>query len=71
MPGTFRMDVKMDDLATPNAELQVDPYLFRRHFTNGEAKKLALPKGMPRLDEFDFGYRADRAKGAGQLAGTT
>jgi exodeoxyribonuclease V len=55
VPGTYRMDVKMDDLDTPNLGLAVDPYLFRRHFTNGEAKKLVFPAGGPRLDECDFG----------------
>ena len=49
------MDVKMDDLDTPNLGLVVDPYLFRRHFTNGEAKKLFFPGRGPKLDECDFG----------------
>ena len=51
--GTVGMDIQMDDLDAPNRELVVDPYLFRRHFTNGEADRLKLPKGHPRLDEFD------------------
>lgn len=55
VPGTYRMDVKMEDLAVPNQGLQVDPYLFRRHFTNGDAKKLLFPGGGPKLDEYDFG----------------
>lgn len=65
-PGTFNMDVKMDDLGKANAGLQVDPYLFRKHFTNGEAKKLTVVKGMPRFDEFDFGYllTAHKAQGS-------
>jgi exodeoxyribonuclease V len=54
--GTYLMDVKMEDLAAPNEGLQVDPYLFRRHFTNGEATKLVFPGGGPRLEEFDLGY---------------
>jgi exodeoxyribonuclease-5 len=50
------MDVKMEDLAAQNEGLQVDPYLFRRHFTNGEATKLVFPGGGPKLDELDLGY---------------
>ncbi|MDY3551422.1 ATP-dependent RecD-like DNA helicase [Gemmata sp. JC717] len=55
IPGTYQMDVKMEDLAAPSRELLVDPYLFQRHFTNGDAKKLLL-RGGPRLEEFDHGY---------------
>lgn len=52
--GAWLMDVRMDDLRGPNLQLAVDPYLFRRHFTNGDAQKLPL-RGT-RLEEFDFGY---------------
>ena len=63
--GTLRMDVRMEDVAAPNNGLLVDPYLFRRHFTNGEAAKLALPRGVSRLDEFDFGYTITAHKAQG------
>jgi exodeoxyribonuclease-5 len=56
VPGTYLMDVAMDDLTAPNHELAVDPYLFRRHFTNGDAKKLAFAGKGPWLDEFDWAY---------------
>ena len=56
MAATFRMDVEMEDLEATCVGLIVDPYLFRRNFTNGVAEKLVLPKGTPRLDEFDFSY---------------
>ena len=64
-PGTVLMDVQMDDLGKANAGLQVDPHLFRKHFTNGEAKKLTAVKGMPRFDEFDFGSICLTVKGQG------
>jgi exodeoxyribonuclease V len=54
VPGTYVMDVKMDDLASANHGLIVDPYLFRRHFTNGEAKKLQFAGRGPRLEEMDW-----------------
>ena len=53
-PGSYLMDVELEDLEKPSTELVVDPYLFRRNFANGVGEKLALPKGRPRLDEFDF-----------------
>ena len=53
--GTMVMDVKMDDLSGPTRALRVDPYLFRRHFTNGESQKLKFPKGMPWPQEYDHG----------------
>lgn len=56
VPGTFLMDVKMDDLDKPNTGLIVDPYLIRRNFTNGIGEKMLLPRGMPRMDEYDLGY---------------
>ena len=56
VPGTYLMDVQMEDLDAPNQGLMVDPYLFRRHFTNGEAAKLTFPGGGPKLDELDLGY---------------
>jgi exodeoxyribonuclease-5 len=64
--GTLSLDVQMDDLAAPNRELQVDPYLFRRHFTNGDAQKLPRQKGMPWLQEFDWGLvlTAHKAQGS-------
>ncbi|QEH36523.1 ATP-dependent RecD-like DNA helicase [Aquisphaera giovannonii] len=52
--GAWLMDVRMEDLRGPNLQLAVDPYLFRRNFTNGHAEKLPL-RGT-RLEEFDFGY---------------
>ncbi len=52
--GALEMDVQMEDLDQPNKGLAVDPYLYKRHFTNGEAKKIMLPKGFPRLDEYDW-----------------
>lgn len=52
--GAWLMDVRMEDLRGPNLQLAVDPYLFRRNFSNGDAQKLAL-RGT-RLEEFDFGY---------------
>jgi exodeoxyribonuclease V len=55
-PGTYKIDVDMEDLDARCAGLMVDPYLFRRHFTNGETKKLALPRWMPWPDEFDWAY---------------
>ena len=64
-PETFLMDVKMEDLDQPNTGLQVDPYLFRKHFTNGEAKKMTVVKGMPRFDEFDLGYLLTAHKSQG------
>ena len=54
VPGSYRMDVDMEDLAALSAGLAVDPYLFRRHFTNGASKKMELPRGKPRLHEFDW-----------------
>lgn len=47
--------------------LAVDPYLFRRNFDPlGKVERLPLPRGMPRLDEFDFGYvlTAHKAQGS-------
>ena len=66
LPGAFLMDVEMEDLEKPNTGLTVDPYLFRRTFTNGLSAKLELPRGKPRLDEFDFGYllTAHKAQGS-------
>ena len=54
IPGTLEMDVQMEDLEQPSKGLIIDPYLFRRHFTNGEAKKIPMPKGSPLLDEYDW-----------------
>lgn len=54
IPGAYRMDVRMDDLPAMSRDLAVDPYLFRRHFTDGAAKKLAFAGKGPRLEEFDF-----------------
>ena len=67
IPGTFRMDVAMEDLEKLSVGLAVDPYLFRQNFTNGEAKRLELPKGRPLLDEFDLGYvlTVHKAQGSG------
>lgn len=62
--GAWQMDVQMEDLAAPNHRLAVDPYLFRRHFTNGGAQKLPPLRGT-RLDEFDFGYVITCHKGQG------
>lgn len=56
MPGTFRFDVQMEDLDDVNTGLMVDPYLFQNHFTEGKTERLPVPKGEPRLDEFDWGY---------------
>lgn len=51
-------------------KLAVDPYLFKRHFDpQGHAERLRLPRGLPRLDEFDFGYVLTAHQGAGQLVG--
>lgn len=52
--GTYRLDVDMEDLTKPNRDLEVDPYLFRRNFTNGQAERLRL-KGRY-LNEYDFSY---------------
>ena len=52
--GLLRIDVQMDDLIKPSRKLLVDPYLFRRHFTNGSAEKALRVKGEPRLHEFDW-----------------
>jgi exodeoxyribonuclease V len=52
--GAYKMDIDMEDLDARSVGLHVDPYLFRRHFTSGEAKKLELPKGVQRLDEYDY-----------------
>ena len=54
IPGALTMNIDMEDLEHSSEKLQVDPYLFEKHFTNGEAQKLELRKGMPRLDEFDW-----------------
>lgn len=64
--GLLDMSVKMDDLDAPNRELAVDPYLFRRHFTNGEAQRAKLPRGSAWLNEFDFGHvlTAHKAQGS-------
>jgi exodeoxyribonuclease-5 len=56
MPGAYQLDVKMEDLEEVNTGLFVDPYLFNGHFTEGQSKKLEIPKGEKRLDEFDWGY---------------
>lgn len=53
--GSIKIGVKMDDLEAATEGLLVDPYLFRRHFTNGEAQKLRLSKGASWLQEFDWG----------------
>lgn len=55
-PGSYLMDVALEDLEKPSTDLVVDPYLFCRNFANGVGEKLSLPKGSPRLDEFDLGY---------------
>jgi exodeoxyribonuclease V len=52
--GAIKIDVDMEDLDKGSLGLQVDPYLFEKHFTNGDARKLDLPRGRPRLDEFDW-----------------
>lgn len=52
--GTYLMDVDMEDLKRPNHGLEVDPYLFRRNFTNGVGDRLRI-KGKY-LNEFDFAY---------------
>lgn len=64
--GLVDIDVKMDDLGVSNRELRTDPYLFRRHFTNGEAQRVKLPRGMPWPNEFDFGHvlTAHKAQGS-------
>ena len=64
-PGALLMDVDMDDLGKRSSGLLVDPYLFRRHHTNGESKKLELPRGKPRLDEYDLGYLLTAHKSQG------
>lgn len=56
--GTHAMSVQMEDLSKPSVGLNVDTYLFRRHFTNGAAQKIRLPRGGPRIDEFDWAYIA-------------
>lgn len=55
-PGSIELDVTMEDMDKPLTELRVDPHLFNNHFNNGTAQKIELPKGEPRLNEFDFGY---------------
>lgn len=64
-PDTYLIDVDMDDLGKPCKDLMVDPYLFRRNFTNGVGAKLEMPRGR-RLDEFDLGYllTAHKAQGS-------
>ncbi len=66
LPGTLLIDVDMEDLQKRSTNLLVDPYLFQKHYTNGESQKLALPKGFPRLDEYDLGYllTAHKAQGS-------
>jgi exodeoxyribonuclease-5 len=54
--GSFRIDVQMEDMDDLNTGLLVDPYLFNNHFNSGISQKLLVPKGEPRLDEFDWGY---------------
>lgn len=56
MPGTYRFDVQMEDLDDLNTGLLVDPYLFNNHFNGGTSQRIEMPKGEPRLDEFDWGY---------------
>lgn len=63
VPSAWLLDVQMDDLAAPNNGLPVDPYLFRRHYTNGNTQKLSA-RGT-RLDEFDWGYVITCHKGQG------
>lgn len=65
LPGTYKFDVQMEDLAAANTELLVDPYLFRRTFANGVGEKISLPRGTPRLEEFDFGYAITTHKAQG------
>ena len=52
--GLLRLDVRMDDLEKESRGLLVDPYLFRRHFTNGAAARLPRSKGTPWPHEFDW-----------------
>ena len=52
--GIFLMDAQMEDLEKRSHDLEVDPYLFPRNFTNGAAEKLRI-KGKY-LNEFDLGY---------------
>lgn len=54
--AVFEMDVDMDDLEGMSRELLVDPYLFRRHFNDGNISKTRLPKGFPWLKEYDWSY---------------
>ena len=56
MPGTYRFDVQMEDLDDVNTGLLVDPHLFNNHFNGGTSVKMEVPKGKPRLDEFDWSY---------------
>ena len=52
--GLLRLDVNMDDSGKESRGLLVDPYLFRRHFTNGDSAKVVRPKGSPPPHEFDW-----------------
>lgn len=56
MPGTYKLDVEMEDLVGPRKGLVTDPYLFRNHFTGGKSARIKLPPGRNWLHEFDWGY---------------
>ena len=63
-PGTYSINAKMDDRREPNEGIEIDPYLFDNHFTNGQSKKLEIPRKW--FDEFDWAYciTAHKAQGS-------
>lgn len=52
--GIWLLDVQMEDLDRPSRDLEVDPYLFRRNFTNGQGDRMRI-KGKY-LNEYDFSH---------------
>lgn len=52
----YLFDVDLEDTPKKSKDLKVDPYLFRQHFDLGKSRKPEWKKGMPRFEEFDWGY---------------
>ena len=64
-PGTYKIDVDMEDLAARSVGLMVDPHLFRQNFTQKVENKLVLPRGVPWPDYFDLAYAITAHKSQG------
>jgi exodeoxyribonuclease-5 len=54
--SVYEIDAQMEDIDKQINGLIVDPSLFRQNLESAGVQKLALPKGIPPLNSFDFGY---------------